>query len=431
MVNGSAIALLFISFAVLLILGFEIPVSVFMSSVATLIFIGKPVYLAVARAGATLQTYSLIAIPLFIVAGEILSEGSLSERIIAFVNALVGWMRGGMAMVNIVASTFFGGISGSPLADISSLGTVLIPMMERQGYDKDFAVDVTVTSAQQGLLIPPSHNMIIFAMAAGGVASVSKLFIAGIVPGLLLAVVLMVYSFYLSVKRHYPKGEKFNVRVLLKTFVSSFWGLMTLVIIIVGCTTGLCTATEAAAISILWALLVSIFIYKDMTVQKFWALMSRAVHTIAIILLSMGFSAIFGFIIALLKVPNLLSSMILGLTDNNIIILLLINLILIILGMIMDMGSILIIATPIFLPLAQKIGLDPVHFGIIMIFNLAIGMMTPPVGGALMVGTIVAKMKMEEMVKSLLPWLLIMIITLLLVTFFPAISLTLPNVLGL
>lgn len=422
-----AVVLLLSVFVVCLVIGLEIPLSVLAASVAALMYMDMPVTMAIARAGATLQTYNLLAIPLFIVAGEILSDGSLSERIIEFVDALVGWMRGGMAMVNILASTFFGGISGSPLADISSLGTVLIPMMKKQGYDADFATDVTVTSAQQGLLIPPSHNMIIYAMAAGGAASIAKLFMAGIVPGLLLALVLMVYSYYLSIKRHYPKGDAFQLKKVVKTFFTSFWGLMTLAIIIIGCTTGICTATEAAAISILWALLVTKFIYKDMTWKRFWALLGRAVKTVAVVMLAMGFSAIFGWMLAFLKVPNMLTSLVTGFTTNRYMILFLINIILIFLGMIMDMGSLLVIVTPIFLPLVQSVGVDPVHFGIIMIFNLAIGMMTPPVGGALMISSIVSGIKMEHMAKSLLPWLAIMFITLMLITYVPAITMTLPG----
>ena len=308
---------------------------------------------------------------------------------------------------------------------------ILIPMMKKQGYDEDFAADVTLTSSMQGLLIPPSHNMIIYAMAAGGTASIAALFMAGIVPGLVLAAVLMVYSYYLSVKNHYPKGERFSIKRLVKTFLTSFCGLMTLIIIIVGCTTGICTATEAAAISILWALIVTTFIYKDMTLAKLWNILGRSLHTIAVVMICMAFSAIFGFLIAYLKVPNLLTNAILGVTTNKFIVLLLINIILIMLGMIMDMGSILIIATPIFLPLAQSVGIHPVHFGIIMIFNLAIGLMTPPVGGALMVGSVVAKMKYEELVKSLVPWLIIMFITLLAITYIPGFSMFLPGVLGL
>lgn len=431
MVNTTAIILILVIFAICIIAGFEIPVATFIASTITLIYIGKPVSLAIARAGATIQTYSLIAIPLFILAGEILADGSLSERIISFVNALIGWMTGGLAMVNILASTFFGGISGSPLADISSLGTVLIPMMKKQGYDEDFAADVTLTSSMQGLLIPPSHNMIIYAMAAGGTASIASLFMAGIVPGLVLASVLMVYSYYLSVKRHYPRGKKFSFSVLIKTFITSFWGLMTLVIIIIGCTTGICTPTEAAAVSILWALFVTTFIYKDMTFKKLWNILGRSIHTIAIIMICMAFSAIFGFLIAFLKVPNLLTTTILGITTNKVLVMLMINAILILLGMIMDMGSILIIATPIFLPLATSIGVDPVHFGIIMIFNLAIGLMTPPVGGALMVGTVVSGIKLEHLVKSLVPWLIIMFITLMFITYIPSFSLALPHLLGL
>lgn len=418
------------TFFLFLFMRMEILMSVLLSSVIAAAYIGVPLNLLVNRSVATLGSYSLLAVPLFIVAGEILSDGSLSEKIIEFVEACVGWLRGGLAMVNVMASTFFGGISGSPLADISSLGTVLIPMMKKQGYDEDFATDVTVTSAQQGLLIPPSHNMLIFAMAAGGTVSIGSLFMAGIVPGLLLALVLMIYSYYLSVKRHYPKGQPFSLKRLLKTFVTSFWGLMTLVIIIVGCTTGVFTATEAAAISILWALFVTIVIYRDMTWKRFWNILGRSLKTLGLIMVSMGFAACFGFMVSYLQIPNQMSKLIYSLTSNKIVILLIINLLLIFMGMIMDMASVLVITTPIILPIAVSLGVDPVHFGIIMIFNLAIGMMTPPVGGALMMGSIVSGIKMERLIVSLVPWMLIMLATLLLITYIPEICMWLPNLLG-
>ena len=422
-----AVIILLGSFLFLLMMRMEIMFSVLISSVLTMWYLHLPLTLVATKALSTLRSYSLLAIPLFIIAGEILADGSLSEKIVEFVEELVGWMRGGLAMVNILASTFFGGISGSPLADISSLGTVLIPMMKKQGYDEEFSADVTLTSSQQGLLIPPSHNMVIYAMAAGGAASVSKLFMAGIVPGLLLAAVLMVYSYILAVKRNYPKGQPFHFKRLCKTFLSSFWGLMTLVIIVVGCTTGVFTATEAAAISILWALFVTTFIYRDMSWQRLWRLLKRCVYTASIIMMSMGISSTFGFLVAYLKVPQLLSNAIMHITTSYVGVMLIINLLLIVLGMIMDMGSILIIATPIFLPIATSLGVDPVHFGIIMIFNLAIGMMTPPVGAALQVGSVISGIKIEKLAVSLLPWLAIMLVTLLVITFCPAITMTLPN----
>ncbi len=425
-----AIILLLGSFLFFLFMRLEIMFSVLGASMLTLLYLDLPLTLLVTKGISTITSYSMLAIPLFIIAGEVLADGSLSEKIIEFVEALVDWMRGGLAMVNVIASTFFGGISGSPLADISSLGTVLIPMMKKQGYDEEFATDVTVTSAQQGLMIPPSHNMVIYAMAAGGVASVSKLFLAGIVPGLLLAGVLMLYSYIVACKRGYPKGAPFNFIRLCKTFLSSFWGLMTLVIIVVGCTTGIFTATEAAAISILWALFVTTFIYRDMTWKRLYRLLGRCVKTGSLILMAMGIASSLSFLIAYLKVPELLLNAIMGVTDNYYGIMLIINLMLIILGMIMDMGSILIIATPIFLPIVTTLGVDPVHFGIIMIFNLAIGMMTPPVGGALQIGSIISGIKIEKLAVSLIPWLAIMVVTLLFVTFVPAITMTLPNLLG-
>lgn len=427
--NHLAILILLGVFLFLLFMKMEIMFAILTATVCTMLYLGLPLSIIVTRGITILRSYGMLAIPLFIIAGEVLSDGSLSDKIIEFVESLVGWIRGGMALVNVAASTFFGGISGSPLADISSLGTVLIPMMKKQGYDEEFATNITITSAQQGLLIPPSHNMIIYAMAAGGVASVSKLFLAGIVPGLLLALVLMLYSFYQAVKKGYPKGEPFNLIRLFKTFFSSFWGLMTLVIIIVGSVTGVFTATEAAAIAILWALFVTTFIYRDMTPTRLWNLLGRCVTTISRILIVMSISASFGFVIAYLRVPETLSSLIYGFTDNAIVIMLIINFILILLGMIMDMGSIIIIATPIFLPIAMSIGVDPVHFGIIMIFNLALGMMTPPVGGALMMGHLISGVKMERLYVTLIPFFIIMGITLIIITFVPALSMTLPNML--
>ena len=367
-----------------------------------------------------------MAVPFFITMGVLMGSGGISEKLIALANACVGWMRGGMAMVNIVASIFFGGISGSATADTASLGAILIPMMHKQGYDKEFATAVTMTSSVQGMLIPPSHNMIIYAMAAGSV-SIAKLFLAGMIPGILLGLFLMIFCYIVSVKRNYPKGDRFSFKVMAAAFVDSFFGICTVIIIMVGVLTGLFTATESAAIAVVWATLVTFVIYRELPVKEMWNILDRALGTLSIIMVIMGVSSAFGWLLAYLKVPEMIINGILGFTSNRILILVLINIILLFLGMIMDMSSIIIITTPILLPIAVSIGMDPIQFGVMMILNLGIGLITPPVGAVLFVTSGITGLKIERLAKCMLPFYLVMVGALLAITYIPAISMAVPN----
>jgi len=330
--------------------------------------------------------------------------------------------------VNIVASYFFGGISGSAAADTASLGSILIPMMVDQGYDADFSTAVTITSSCEGLLVPPSHNMVIYATTAGSL-SVGALFLAGYIPGALLAASLMVGSYIISKKRNYPKGEKFNLGEFIKQLGKSIWALAAIIIVVVGVVGGVFTATESAAIAVIYSLIVSVFIYKGLDWKGVWRVLGDCVDTLSIVLILIATSAVFGYCLTMLHVPDMAAKAITSLSDNPIVIALLLNLILLILGCIMDMAPIILIATPILLPIATSIGIHPIQFGIIVVLNCGIGLLTPPVGSVLFIGSAVAKLPMEKVVKATLPFYLCMIISLLLITFIPQISLFLPNLL--
>ena len=299
-------------------------------------------------------------------------------------------------------------------------------MMVEQGYDDDFSTAVTITSSCEGLLVPPSHNMVIYAMSAGGI-SVGSLFLAGYIPGALLALSLMVGSYIISKKRNYPKGAKFDIKNFGRQVLKSFWALAAVIIVVVGVVGGWFTATESAAIAVIYSLIVSVYIYKGLNWKGVWGALEQCVDTLAIVLILIATSSIFGYCLTTLHVPDLAANAIIGLTDNPVIIALLLNLILLILGCIMDMAPIILIATPILLPIATQIGIDPVQFGIIIVLNCGIGLLTPPVGAVLFIGSAVGKVKMEKVVKATLPFYVCMIITLLLITFIPGISLGLPR----
>ncbi len=427
--ENMAILVLLGSFFVMVFLRFPIAYAVALSSVLCLLYQGLPLTTICQQMVKGISSFSLMAVPFFITMGCLMGSGGISEKLIALANSCVGWMRGGMAMVNIVASYFFGGISGSASADTASLGSILIPMMVDQGYDDDFSTAVTITSSCEGLLVPPSHNMVIYATTAGGI-SVGSLFLAGYVPGALLAVSLMVGSYIISVKRNYPKGEPFNIKNLIKQLSVSFWALAAILIVVVGVVGGVFTATESAAIAVIYSLFVSVFIYKGLDWKGVWKTLSDCVDTLSIVLILIATSNIFGYCLTRLHVPELAANAITGLTTNPIILALLLNLILLVLGCIMDMAPIILIATPILLPIATSIGLDPIQFGIMVVLNCGIGLLTPPVGAVLFIGSAVAKVPMERVVKATMPFYLCMIITLLLITFVPAISLWLPTVLA-
>lgn len=425
--DNIAIMILLGSFLAMIVLRFPIAYAVALASVFTLLYQGLPLTTIVQQMVKGISSFSLMAVPFFITMGVLMGSGGISERLIALADAFVGWMTGGMAMVNVVASYFFGGISGSAAADTASIGSIMIPMMVEQGYDADFSAAVTITSSVEGLLVPPSHNMVIYATTAGGI-SVGSLFLAGYIPGAVLAVALMIGSYIISVKRNYPKGTPFSLKNVFKQLLKSIWALAAVLIVVVGVVTGKFTATESAAIAVIYSLFVSMFIYKGLDLKGVWKALEEVIDTLAIVLILIATSSIFGFLLTRLHVPTLAANAIIGLTDNPIIIALLLNLILLFLGMIMDMAPIILIATPILLPIATSIGIDPIQFGIIVVLNCGIGLLTPPVGSVLFIGSAVSNVKMEKLVKATLPFYICMVITLLLVTFVPSISLWLPSV---
>lgn len=425
-VANMSILILLGTFFIMILLRFPIAYAVALASMFSLMYEGLPLTTIAQQMVKGISSFSLMAVPFFITMGVIMGSGGISTKLIALANAFVGWMRGGMAMVNIVASYFFGGISGSAAADTASLGSILIPMMVEEGYDADFSTAVTITSSVEGLLVPPSHNMVIYATTAGGI-SVGSLFLAGYIPGAILAISLMIMSYIISVKRNYPKGDKFSIAVLIKQFAISFWALAAVVIVVFGVVGGIFTATESAAIAVIYSLFVSVFIYKGLDMKGVWRALEDCVNTLAIVLILIATSSIFGFMLTRLHVPELAANAIVNLTDNPIILALLLNVILLVLGMIMDMAPIILIATPILLPIAVSIGMDPIQFGIIVILNCGIGLLTPPVGAVLFIGSAVSKEPMEKIVKATLPFYLAMIITLLIITFVPAVSMWLPS----
>ena len=428
--NTVAIVILLGVFFALILLGGHVSYSMIVASAVTILFLGLSPTQVINTLVDGVDGFTFLAIPFFILAGDIMAHGGISDRLIMLANALVGWMRGGLAMVNIVASFFFGGISGSATADTASLGGILIPMMRKQGYDDEFSAAVTMTSSVQGMLIPPSHNMIIFAMAAGGL-SVSALFMAGIVPGVMLGVSLMVYSFYLSIKRKYPMGEPFSLKTLAHALRQSIWGLGTVLIVVVGVVCGIFTATESAAIACLYALIVSMLVYCELKPRDLLPVFRNSLKTLSTVLILIAASGPFGFCITYLKIPSLVVNLLLSLTQSKFLILLLINLVILLLGMILGMASIIVLVTPIILPVVLNIGLNPIQLGVMMILNCGIGLITPPVGGVLFIGSGLTGKSIEQLARHTFPFLIVMFVVLMMVTYIPAFSLWLPGVLGL
>ena len=428
-INTTAIAILLISFLVMVFLRFPIAYSVAISSILCLAYQGLPLATLSQQMIKGISSFSLMAVPFFITMGVLMGSGGISEKLLNLADACVGWMTGGLAMVNIVASYFFGGISGSAAADTASLGSLEIPMMVDRGYDKDFSTAVTISSSVEGMLVPPSHNMVIYATTAGGL-SVGALFLAGYLPGALLAVCLMIGSYIISKKRHYPKGERFSLGRLWKEFTTSIWALSAILIVVVGVVAGVFTATESAAIAVIYSLLVSVYVYKGITWKGVWKVIDSCIDTLSIVLILIATSNVFGYCLTTLHVPELAARAITGVSRNPYVIALLLNLILLILGMIMDMAPIILISTPILLPIATAIGINPIQYGIMLVLNCGIGLLTPPVGAVLFIGSAIAEEPMEKVVKAELPFYVMMLIALILITFIPAISLIIPQLFG-
>lgn len=421
-----AVIVLLGSFFLLIALRVPIAYAVGLSTVLCLLVQGQALVTLPQQMVKGMWSFSLMAVPFFITMGVLMGSGGIGERLIKLADSLVGWMRGGMAMVNVVDSYFFGGISGSAAADTASLGSIIIPMMVDQGYDVDFSTAITITSSVEGLLVPPSHNMVLYAMAAGGV-SVGSLFLAGYIPGAILAISLMVGSYIIAVKRNYPRGSAFSIKNVFRQILSSFWAMAAILIVVVGVVGGVFTATESAAIAVIYSLFVSVFVYKGLNWKGVWKALDEAVETLSIVLILISISTAFGYCLTTLHVPDLAAQAITSISDNPIVIALLINLILLVLGMVMDMAPIILIATPVLLPVAQSIGIAPIQFGIILVLNCGIGLLTPPVGTVLFIGSAIAKRPIEKIVKATLPFYLCMVVALLLITFIPQISMFLPN----
>ncbi len=416
------------SFIALILVGMPVAYALGLSALIGAWWIDIPADALMIQIAGGVNKFSLLAIPFFVLAGAIMAEGGMSRRLVAFAGVLVGFVRGGLSLVNIVASTFFGAISGSSVADTASVGSVLIPEMERAGYPRDFSTAVTVSGSVQALLTPPSHNSVLYSLAAGGSVSIASLFMAGIMPGLLLSAVMMGLCMIFARKRNYPKGEVIPLRQALKIAADALWGMMALVIILGGILSGVFTATESAAIAVLWSFFVTMFIYRDYKWRDLPKLMHRAARTISIVMILIGFAASFGYILTLMEIPMKITTAFLTLSDNRYVILMCINVMLLLLGTIMDMAPLILILTPILLPVVASVGVDPVHFGMIMLVNLGIGLITPPVGAVLFVGAAVGKVTIEATVKALLPFYAALFLVLMLVTYIPAISLWLPSV---
>jgi len=375
------------------------------------------------------NNFSLLSIPFFIVMGEFMSAGGISEKIVALANLAVGRFRGGLAYVNVLDSMFFGGISGSAVADVSSLGSMVIPMMKKQGYDEDFAVGLTVTTACQGVLIPPSHNMVIYALAAGGGVSIGTLFMAGLLPGICLGCGMMVMCFIMSKRYNFPKGTGVKKGEGVKVLLDGILPMMTLVIIMVGTGAGVFTATEASAIACVYTMILSIVVFRKVKITEVPQIIKNSLKTLAIVMTLLATAKAFAYMMTELRIPGAISAFLLGVTNNKIILLFIINIMLLLLGCFMDMAPLITIMTPILLPVVTAVGVDPVHFGVMMIFNLAVGLCTPPVGSALFVGCAIGHTPIERTAKNMLPLYAVMVVVLLLVTYVPDIALILPKML--
>ncbi|AJJ11012.1 TRAP transporter, DctM subunit [Yersinia rohdei] len=422
--------ILVFTLAILLAIGVPVAYAVGLSAIAGAFWIDLPLEAVMIQITSGVNKFSLLAIPFFILAGAIMAEGGIARRLVNFAYIFVGFIRGGLSLVNIVASTFFGAISGSSVADTASIGSVMIPEMDKKGYPRDFAAAVTASGSVQAILTPPSHNSVIYSLATGGTVSIAALFIAGILPGLLLSFTLMLMCVGFAYKRGYPKGERVPFRQALKIFLDTLWGLMTVVIIMGGILSGIFTATESAAIACLWSFFVTMFIYRDYKWSELPKLMYRTVKTVTIVMILIGFAASFGAIMTYMQLPERITEFFTSVSDNKYVILMCINIMLLLVGTLMDMAPLILILTPVLMPVTNSLGIDPVHFGMIMLINLGIGLITPPVGSVLFVASAVSKQKIEQVVKAMLPFYGALLLVLMLVTYIPEISLWLPRLFG-
>lgn len=426
------ILVLIISFLGLLSIGTPVAWSIAISSLLTMLVSipALPAFTTISQRMATgLDSFALLAIPFFILSGELMNNGGIAHRLIAFAKTLVGALPGGLALINVISAMLMGAIAGSAMASASAMGSILGPEMEKEGYDKEFGAAVNITSATTGLVIPPSNILIVYSLASGG-ASIAALFLAGYIPGILTGLFLMAVASFWAKKKGYYVGKRSSSKEVLRTFVDALPALFLLVLVIGGIVAGIFTATEASAIAVLYSLILG-FIYKEISFEKLPKIFLNSSATTAIVMLLIGASMSMSWALSYEHIPQEISTGLLGISDNKIMILLLINLILLVVGIFMDITPAVLIFTPIFLPVVMELGIDPVHFGIIMILNLCIGLCTPPVGSVLFVGVGIAKTSIEKVVRPLLPLFVAMIVTLFLITYIPELTLWLPGLFNL
>ncbi len=424
------LTVLALSFTALLLIGVPVAFAIGLASVATILVAGLPVAVVFQKMVGGMQVFSFLAIPFFVFAGELMLHGGIAQRIVRFANSLVGHVRGGLGMSNVLGCTIFGGIAGSPLADVSAMGSVMIPLMKKEGYHADYAVNVTTHAALVGALMPTSHNLIIFTLATSGIASVSvfSLILAGVIPSLILTLCNLAAAYFVAVKRGYPtRGAFAGWREVMLSFAASLPGLLIVIIILVGILSGVFTATESAATAVFWALLVTVFVYRSLSWQSFLTACAKACKTTGVVLFLIGISAAFGYFMALYEVPQQTGELMKSVSSEPWLIFLLINVLLFVLGTFLDMAATLLICTPIFLPIAMQFGMDPVQFGVMMLLNCALGLNTPPVGTTQFVGCAIGGITVGEVMRSILPFYSALIAALMLVTYVPAFSLWLPG----
>ncbi len=425
------IAVLLVTMLFCFLIGVPVAYSLALAAIAAGFYIGIPLEAVMLKISDGVSKVAMLTIPFFVLAGAIMAEGGMARRMVAFADVLVGLtrMRGGLSVVNVLATTFLSGISGSSVADVSAIGSVMIPQMEKAGYPRVFATNVTITGSVQALLVPPSHNAIIYSLATGGSISIISLFMAGVMPGLLLGFSIIVLCLVLAYRDGHPRGTSVPVRDAVKICVDAAWGLITLVIIIGGILGGIFTAVEAGAVACVWAFFVTMFIYRDFKWRHLPALVHRTLRTVAMVLTLIACASSVGYVMALTQMPAKITAFFLTISDNKYVILFLINILLLVLGCLVDMAPSILICTPILLPVMINFGVDPVHFGMIMMLNLGIGLCHPPVGAILFVGCAVGKVTIEQVMRTIWPFYGVMFVVLMLVTYIPWLSLWLPSVL--
>jgi tripartite ATP-independent transporter DctM subunit len=427
------ILVVLISLFVFIALGVPIAYALGLAALAGAWWIDIPLEGVMLQISSGVSKVAMLTIPFFVLAGAIMAEGGMARRLVALANVIVGFarIRGGLSAVNVIATTFLSGISGSAVADTSAIGSVMIPQMEENGYPRVFATNVTITASVQALLVPPSHNAVIYSLATGGTISVIALFMAGVVPGLLLGLAIILLCLVIAYRDGHPRGTAVPIREALKIASEALWGLITIVIIIGGILGGVFTAIEAGAVACVWAFCVTMFIYRDYRWRDLPALVHRTLRTVALVMTLIAFAAAVGYAMALMQMPAKVTAFFLSLSHDKYVILMLINVMLLVLGCFMDMAPSILICTPILLPVVVSFGVDPVHFGIIMLLNLGIGLCHPPVGAIIFVGCAVGKVTMEQVIREIWPFYAVMFAVLMLVTYVPAISLWLPHLLKL